>query len=130
MISLRCIKSFNPFQGFIRVFTAASFFVVTHGFQVLIPSRDLLGFSLVISKGATIGEIGFNPFQGFIRVFTFGKVSESFRNTGSFNPFQGFIRVFTNLNMLENRSRIRVLIPSRDLLGFSQNDSHVCNRAG
>ena len=39
---------------------------------VLIPSRDLLGFSRGLwgMVSARTGK-GFNPFQGFIRVFTY-----------------------------------------------------------
>ena len=37
----------------------------------------------------------------------------------SFNPFQGFIRVFTPFKRIPFQIVVLVLIPSRDLLGFS-----------
>ena len=86
---------FNPFQGFIRVFTIdADYF-------------DVLVFKC------------FNPFQGFIRVFTHLYRRERAGTGSCFNPFQGFIRVFTCSFLKIKQSQEDVLIPSRDLLGFS-----------
>ena len=42
--------SFNPFQGFIRVFTKRRHFARLELWIVLIPSRDLLGFSPIRIK--------------------------------------------------------------------------------
>ena len=62
--------------------------------MVLIPSRDLLGFSPDIVLLSSTLTFRFNPFQGFIRVFTHDKRQDE-THFCCFNPFQGFIRVFT-----------------------------------
>ena len=87
--------SFNPFQGFIRVFTGNGDQGVHHVFGVLIPSRDLLGFSQAFNLSAGGGEIlvliPSRDLLGFSQWFT--DLMELIDDR--FNPFQGFIRVFT-----------------------------------